>query len=358
MFNIKFFFEFSDKKKNLNTKLSLCKEMYEITRYSEDNVIKLDLKDKKLLFELDFHARAPYSQLAKTIGLSKQGTEYKVSNLIRKGIIKGFYPVINVAKLGYTYCRLLVTLQNLTKEKEDEIITYLKNHKKVFWLFSMQGMVDLLIVIWAESMTEFRGFIEEVETRFGQYIKRKIETVMTDVIHYQHRYLLGVGETKEIHIQETSEKVEIDELDKAILHALCSDARISLINLAGMVKQSAKVVAYRIKRLEEKKIIEAYRPIINHSRIGFTYYKLFINLNNISKDDLKRLKEYIKNNPIVIYLVEAIGLLADLDIEVMVRSNQQLFDFIKDLKFKFPKLIGEYNTLIFMDTLKVRYLPF
>jgi len=331
--------------------------MQEISKYSEEIPVKLDLKDKKILFELDFNARISYSQLAKKTGLSKQGAEYKVKNLLKKGVIKGFYPVINVPKLGYIYCRLLVTLQSLTKEKRDEIIEYLKDYRKVFWLFSMQGMFDILIVIWAKSMTEFKEFIEELETKFGENIKRKVETITTDVIHYQHRYLLEKKETKEIHIKETDKRIKIDDLDKKIIDLLCTDARISLIDISKKVNESAKVVAYRIKKLE-KGFIEGYRPIINHNKIGFTYYKVVIDLYKISKEELIRLKSYIRNNPSVIYIVEGIGLPADLEIEMMVKSNKQLFDFINDLKFRFPKLIGEYNTIIFMDTLKVKYLPF
>jgi hypothetical protein len=82
-----------------------------------------------------------------------------------------------------------------------------------------------------------------------------------------------------------------------------------------------------------------------------------MDLNIISQDKLNELKAYIKNSPIVIYTVEGIGLPADLDIEIMVKSNKQLFDFIKELKFRFPALVGEYQPIIFMDTLKVRYLP-
>jgi DNA-binding Lrp family transcriptional regulator len=331
--------------------------MQEISKYSEKPPIKLDLKDRKILFELDFNARVPYSRLAKRIRMSKQGVEYRVKNLMKKGVIRGFYPVINVPKLGYIYCRLLLTLQNITKEKKDEIIEYLKNHKKVFWLFSMQGMFDLLIVIWAKSITEFKEFVEEVETKFGENIKRKVETITTDVVHYQHRYLLGKKETKEIHIRETAERIRIDELDKKILSLLCTDARIPLVDISRKVNESAKVVAYRIKKLEKKGLIEGYRPIIDHNKIGFTYYKVLINLYNISKKTLIRLKSYIRNNPAVIYIVEGIGLPADLEIEMMVESNKQLFDFINDLRFRFPKIVGEYNTVIFMDTLKVKYLP-
>lgn len=320
--------------------------------------IKLDLKDKKLLFELDFNARIPYSQLAKKVGLSKQGAEYKLNNLIKKGVIKGFYPMVNVPKLGYQYCRLLVTLQNTTKEKHQEIVDYLSKHSKVFWLLKMHGIYDFLIVIWVKELNEFREFKEELESKFSDYIKKAIENITTDVIHYQHKWLLGKKETKEIHLKETSELAEIDNLDKKIIRVLSENARFSLVEIAEKVKESAKVVGNRIRKLEEKKIIEGYRPIINHSKIGYTYYKVFLNLNKISKDELKKLKSYIKSNPLVIYLVEGIALPGDVDIEMMIKDNQQLYEFVEDLRFKFPTLIGEYQTIIFVDTLKVVYLPF
>ncbi len=319
---------------------------------------KLDLKDKKILFELDFDARIPYSHLARKVGLSKQGIEYKINNLIKKGVIKGFYPVVNTPKLGYLYCRLILTMQNLTEGQETEIMKFLRNHKKVFWLFSLQGTFDIGLAIWAKSVQEFKEFTNEIETKFGSYIKRKVESIMTDVIHYQNRYLLERVETKEIHIKETQERAEIDELDKKILTALCDNGRMSLVKIAAQVNQSAKVVAYRIKRLEKKKLIEGYRPIIDHKKIGCTHLKIFIALNNLTKEKLLKLKRYIKDNPLVIYIVEGIGLPADLDIEMVIQSNEQLFEFIRDLKFKFPTLIGEYNSFVVLDTIKVRYLPF
>lgn len=320
--------------------------------------VSLDLKDKKILFELDFNARIPYSLLAKKVGLSKQGVEYKLNNLIKKEVIKGFYPVVNVTKLGYKYCRLFITLQNTTKEKYEEIVNYLVKHNKVFWLLNMHGIYDFLIVIWVKELNEFREFSEELKGEFSGYIKAAIANITTDVIHYQHRWILGNKETKEIHLKETSEIIEIDNIDKKIIDALSENARFSLVEISKKVNESAKVIGNRIKNLEGKKLIEGYRPIINHSKIGYTYYKVFINLNKISKEELKKLKSYIKNNPIIIYLVEGIALSGDIDIEMMVKDNQQLYNFIDDLRFKFPTLIGEYQTVVFVDTLKVKYLPF
>lgn len=332
--------------------------MQAIPPYSEEMPIKLGLKDKKLLFELDFNARLPYSKLARKTGLSKQGVEYKIRNLMKKGVIKGFYPVINVPKLGYHYCRLMLTLQNVTQETYWELVDALKANDKVFWLFQMQGQYDILIVIWAKTLEEFRQFRDDIEATFGFHIKRKVETVATDVAHFQHRYLLGKAETEEIHIRETEKREEIDALDKKILSLLCKDARMSLVDMSLRLGHSAKVIAYRIRRMESSRLIEGYRPIIDHNKIGYTYYKLLLHLNNISKSELLRLRGYMRRNPAVIYFVDGIGLPADFEIEMMVRSNQELFKFVEDLKFKFPTIIGEYQTVIFMDTLKVRYLPF
>lgn len=355
---IKSFINFQVKPKCFYISYSFCLVMKPNNELSSENEVKLDLKDKKILFELDFNARRPYSLLAKKVGLSKQGAEYKVNNLIKKGVIKGFYPIINVPKLGYKYCRLLLTVENTTKEKQQEIIDYLVKHHKVFWLFKMHGVYDFLVVVWVKELSEFREFKEELESRFEGHIKRAVENIMTDVIHYQHRYLLGSQGTQEIHLKEVSPFIKIDGLDKNIIDMLSENARLPLVKIAKRVKESAKLVGNRIKKLEQMRVIEGYRPIIDHTKIGYTYYKLFIELNRKAKEELKKLKAYIKSNPLVIYLVEGIALPSDLDIEIMVKNNQQLFEFIEDLRFKFPTLIGEYQTVIFVDTLKVKYLPF
>ncbi|MBI2548080.1 hypothetical protein HYW21_01900 [Candidatus Woesearchaeota archaeon] len=56
--------------------------------------------------------------------------------------------------------------------------------------------------------------------------------------------------------------------------------------------------------------------------------------------------------------MEGIGLPADIDIELMVPSNDHLFRFIEELKLTFPALVGDYELVVLLDTLKVKYLPF
>lgn len=321
-------------------------------------IVTLDLKDKKLLYELDFNARLPYTVLGRHAGLSKQGAEYRVQRLLEKGVIKGFYSVIHMQRLGYVYCRMSVTLQHVTREKKQEMITYLREHQKVFWLFEMQGAFDLLFVVWAKSLREFKEFVDELFYRYGSHIKRVNETIATDVIHLQHRYLLEKQQSEELHLAETDMRANIDEIDQKILQMLCEDGRASLVEIAGRVKTSAKVVAYRIKRMEEQGLILAYRPILNHRLLGYTYYKVFLSLDTTEQQALRELQSYLKRHPAVIYVIEGLGFPKMLDFEMMVQSNQELFSFIEELRFRFPRLVGEYETVVFLDTLKVKYLPF
>jgi len=62
---------------------------------------KLDLKDRKILYELDINSRQSFSQLGKKVGLHKDVVAYRVKKLQEKGIIKNFYTELNGYKFGY-----------------------------------------------------------------------------------------------------------------------------------------------------------------------------------------------------------------------------------------------------------------
>jgi len=323
---------------------------------SSKKELKLGLKDNKILFNLDFNARQTDSELARKVGLSKQGIHYKIKKLIENKIILGFYPIINISLLGYKYGRIFLKLQNLTEEKESQILKELVENPKINWILRSEGNYDILMATWTDELKSFKEITQELLCKYGIFIKEKKESVGINVTHFQNRYLLGVKETEEISVGEQKELVKIDELDKKILKELCNDARISLVELAKRLKISTKVAAYRIKKLEKNKIILGYRPLINHNLLGWMHYKILFYLTNVTHEDFSRFKAFLKTDHRVIYIVDEIGI-CDIDVEIMVKSIQDLFKFIKEIKFRFPRLIREYETLALVETLKVNYLP-
>ncbi|MCX6777676.1 MAG: winged helix-turn-helix transcriptional regulator, partial [Candidatus Micrarchaeota archaeon] len=61
----------------------------------------LDLRDRRILYELDVDARATLLRIAKRVGLSKDAVKYRIGNLVSSGAAKGFIAVIDTARLGY-----------------------------------------------------------------------------------------------------------------------------------------------------------------------------------------------------------------------------------------------------------------
>ena len=238
------------------------------------------------------------------------------------------------------------------------MLSYLNKEERVFWWFRMQGQFDLLIDSWAKSIDEFRIFIEEYMSKYGKYVKRRSENIATNVIHFQNRYITNQVASEEFHLKQSGKILEIDEVDKKLLKLLCEDARMSLVHIAKKLEMSAVAVANRIRNLEQKKIITGYRPNIDHNKLGYGYYKIFLNLSNPSAENLRIVKSYLKQQPLVLYIIEGIGFPGDIDLEMAAKSPLQLDGFIKNLREAFPGIIADYMALLYTDLLKVRYMPF
>ena len=83
---------------------------------------KLDLKDRKILYELDLNCRQSNSQIGKKVGLKRDVVAYRIKKLQDEAIIKNFYTVIDTFRLGYNVFRIYINYQYVTSEIKEEII--------------------------------------------------------------------------------------------------------------------------------------------------------------------------------------------------------------------------------------------
>lgn len=69
----------------------------------------------------------------------------------------------------------------------------------------------------------------------------------------------------------------MDEIDQHILFHLQNQARLSMTDLGKLVGLSQPAVTERVKRMEEKGVIEAYRTVVSPPKVGrpCTSYMLF-----------------------------------------------------------------------------------
>ena len=96
-----------------------------------ERLFGLDLKDRKILSELDKNCRRPSSVIAKRVGLSTEVVNYRVKRLEEKEIITQYQVALNLSKLGVIQFRILLSFQHLTSAELEKKISELKENKNV-----------------------------------------------------------------------------------------------------------------------------------------------------------------------------------------------------------------------------------
>lgn len=317
----------------------------------------LDLKDRKILYELDVNSRQGYNEIARKVGLSKDTVTYRIDHLQKSGIIKQFHTILDVGKLGFISFRLYLKLQNTTPEKEAEITEFLKKQRIIGWLVSIEGEYDLGMWILAKSIKEMNAFWKELLQKYVNYLSRRWLTIFTRVSYFPRAYFLDKKENIDEYVFITEpDEIPLDETDFAILRALAPHARISTVEIAKMAGITPKTAASRIKELERKKVIIGYRTMFDLEKLGYQYFKVHFNLHNVTKEQEKQFRAYIKHHPNIIYDNEVLGG-DDIEIEIQVKSLNELRAIISEMKKTFATIIRDYKYFLFYKEHKFIFLP-
>jgi len=315
----------------------------------------LDLMNKKILAELDFNARIFISKLAKKLRISRQTCSYRIENLEKNRFILNYTAIINAQKLGYRYCRILFKFQSLNKKLQKQVIDFC-NHPEIAFLAIIDGYWDLGIGYWAKDLVEFEKFIDNFIYNFGHYILDKRISIGLHVWQFQHRYLLNKEETKEFYTGGKLENEFIDDTDKKLLILLTKNARTPLINLSRELNLTPKAIIYRIKKLMKKNILLGYRCQINYRKFNYMNNKVFLFLQNLTKEKETNLFQYLKRCQNCIYITKALGE-ANLEFEILSKDEEEFFIFMQELKEKFGDIIKNYDRFIIHEELISHFAP-
>ena len=316
----------------------------------------LDDKDMRILYYLDTDARISNAELAKRAGLSCEVARYRVHRMERAGIIKKYFALIDVSRLGFMSFRVYVKMQSLKPDLEKSFNKYLQERPDVGWFTYVQGQWDLVIIVWERDIYGFEAFWLDFVERFGEHIERHWTSIFLQYVHFNKRFLLPHQAKLRVYTVGQSKQERIDELDSRILRALSEDARCPLQKLEKTLRQSYKVIAYRIRRLEKNGVILGYRAFIDFSKIGFSYYKVLFSLHNVNTAELVRLEQAVTRIPSTVYIDKTIGG-ADFEAEFQCRSGEELRAIMESIRREVPNLIRNTETMEYYHEDKICYLP-
>jgi DNA-binding Lrp family transcriptional regulator len=321
--------------------------------------MKIDLKDRKILYQLDLNCRQSNNQIGRKVGLSKEVVNYRIKRMQDNGIIKCFWTSINSLKLGYYAFRIYINFLDVSPNIKNEIISYLKNYKNVWILQSAKGPVDLSAVIWADDIYNFNLFWNKTLDKYGNYFENYSVSILTQLNCLKRSYLLKSkydNNDRDFYtISCSGEPVKIDKLDYQLLNEIANNARIPLLNLSEKLKSSSQTINYRIKNLIKKEIILAFRVDIDISQLDFQNCMIDLYLKDHTKGN--KIKEYLKGIPNVGYIMDMTIGWCDINFELLVKNFNSLTSIIDDIDKKFPGAIRKTNFWMARTIHKERWLP-
>lgn len=314
----------------------------------------LDLIDKKILHELDKNARMSYSLLGKKTRIAKETVKYRIIQLQKRGIVSGFYTIINFSKLDFIVYRLYLRLQNVNPQTEKQIIEYLKNSKVVSFLYHINGPYDIATGVWTKAPWDFEDFWTTFKIKFGMYLSSYHISIMSEYVEFTRNYLINPKLEKAAFVGLCkSTKQTIDRLDYALLTELSANARASLVELSKKTNSSIITVRNRIRNLIKNKVIVGFRPIINLEQLGYRYYKVDVWLTTY--EHLNQIQGHIRGHPNVIYAEKSLTT-SDLEFDIEARNFDEFQEIMNHFRSKFAD-IKQYQYYERTKNYKTNYIP-
>ena len=120
----------------------------------------MDDLDKRILVELQKDARIAFRKIAELNGISIGTVHNRIKKLREEGILKGFVPILDDQKLGYS----IITLINIKVEGGhlEEIKKKLQEFPEINVIYQTSGIYDLVLIARFKNMIEFSKFNNKI----------------------------------------------------------------------------------------------------------------------------------------------------------------------------------------------------
>lgn len=321
--------------------------------------IKLDLKDRKILYELDRNARQPASQIAKKVGLSPDGVNYRIKRLLKGGAIFKFMTLLDTAKLGLATYKVFYRLQNMTLQKEQEILSTLVQHPHTQLVTSAEGMFDLNVNFLAASVGDLNATLTGLNAAYGAYIAERQVNIMVESHFFLRDYLVGKPSAemrKPMVFGSKPAPAELDIYHRKILALLAQDARIPAVEIAKRSGLSADAVIQRIRKLEKAGIIQNYVLFPNTEEIGCRWQYLLLRFRDLTPERERHFFQYCRLHQNVWFYSKMIGPW-DCVINIEAEHDQQFKELLMEIKKEFSRILKEYTILKITKTHKFNQYP-
>jgi DNA-binding Lrp family transcriptional regulator len=300
-------------------------------------VLKVDEKDKLILFELLQDCRQPLSKIAKAVKLPQQTVSYRIKKLEDSKIIKKYTTNINYAKLGLSRHSLYLDVKGVAASDVNKYLKEIEDIHEISCCYMLHDMSEwkLYISVWTETIERY----DDIQTKVLSKFKTKIRNYLSFQSVRSYTYLARVlNPKKKFKIDEKGnpECQTISEIDWKLIKLLKKNSKISIMELAEKLNLTAVSVTRKINTLKKKEIIQRFYPIINLNELGYKEYTFISRIDPSYSKELKKFMEYTKKDPRFIIAIRAVGYV-NLYYAFLVKNHDEL----KEVRSNIEEILGE-----------------
>ena len=133
----------------------------------EETVEDIDSLDRKILQILSHDGNMSFQNIANRLSISKSTVHNRVSTLQKKGIIKGFYAMLDPEKLENGITAISLVKGRYGPKYSQNIGNAISQIKGVWGVYFVMGDVDFIVLIRCRTKNELSGIIEHLSKTEG-----------------------------------------------------------------------------------------------------------------------------------------------------------------------------------------------
>ena len=308
----------------------------------EHNLVKLDVKDKKIISLLSNNSRMPLSEVAKKVMLSRDSISYRIKRLQENKVVLRLFPLINYKHFGYNIFHVFIIADETNKKEHDGLISDLYNHPNIISLMEYNDRWDFHISLIAKNIRDYDRIMTEITTKYKNVI---VEKDISEVIRTYKMSFTPYDSNLKINpnIFEHKGKTDLDEHDMDILKILTQDARQSTYEIGQKIGLNPDTVGYRIKKMIANGPLMNFTALNNFTAMGYHWYTFVVQMKTFDHKHELKFQAFIKDNPHIIRAVKTLGVW-DVMLYVIVNNITEFHMLMKDIKREFYDIIKHYES--------------
>ncbi len=270
-------------------------------------------KDLLILRQLLEDGRKSSASISKEIDLGREIVNYRIKRLVKENLIVKFIPKINEEAMQYQEYIILLKLNLDDEISKQKFIKESMGNKYLIWTVKSESGWDLIIRLYARSITEFKEKLSEILESYSSILANYYTIISSEEIKENEMEVISKSLFEEaisgvdFSTIKKGSLPQIDEKDREILGMLEKDARVQYKEIADKLDISSDTVKYRIEKMKDQGIIERFEPVINLSKIGLLHYALIVKYTYLDKIEEKNVCNFLKKNKYVVKAIKSLN---------------------------------------------------